>query len=64
MAKTIHVDIVSAEGEIYSGPAEMVFVPTLWPDFDRTHLWRACEDYARRDRRYGAALPNELPGPV
>lgn len=27
MAKTIHVDIVSAEGEIYSGAAEMVFVP-------------------------------------
>ena len=27
MTKTIHVDIVSAEGEIYSGPAEMVFVP-------------------------------------
>jgi F-type H+-transporting ATPase subunit epsilon len=27
MAKTIHVDIVSAEGEIFSGPAEMVFVP-------------------------------------
>ena len=27
MSKTIHVDIVSAEGEIYSGPAEMVFVP-------------------------------------
>jgi F-type H+-transporting ATPase subunit epsilon len=27
MAKTIHVDIVSAEGEIYSGPADMVFVP-------------------------------------
>jgi len=27
MAKTIHVDIVSADGEIYSGPAEMVFVP-------------------------------------
>ena len=26
-AKTIHVDIVSAEGEIYSGDAEMVFVP-------------------------------------
>lgn len=26
-AKTIHVDIVSAEGEIFSGPAEMVFVP-------------------------------------
>jgi F-type H+-transporting ATPase subunit epsilon len=27
MAKTIHVDIVSAEGEIFSGEAEMVFVP-------------------------------------
>jgi F-type H+-transporting ATPase subunit epsilon len=26
-AKTIHVDIVSAEGEIFSGPAEIVFVP-------------------------------------
>ena len=26
-AHTIHVDIVSAEGEIFSGPAEMVFVP-------------------------------------
>lgn len=24
---TIHVDIVSAEGEIFSGPAKMVFVP-------------------------------------
>lgn len=27
MANTIHVDIVSAEGEIHSGPAAMVFVP-------------------------------------
>ena len=27
MASTIHVDIVSAEGEIFAGPAEMVFVP-------------------------------------
>jgi F-type H+-transporting ATPase subunit epsilon len=27
MASTIHVDIVSAEGEIFSGEAEMVFVP-------------------------------------
>ena len=26
-AKTIHVDIVSAEGEIFSGPAKMVFAP-------------------------------------
>ena len=27
MAGTIQVDIVSAEGEIYSGPAKMVFLP-------------------------------------
>ncbi|HWL63311.1 MAG TPA: F0F1 ATP synthase subunit epsilon [Steroidobacteraceae bacterium] len=27
--KTIHVDIVSAEGEIFSGPAEIVFVPAI-----------------------------------
>ncbi len=27
MAQTIHVDIVSAEGQIFSGDASMVFVP-------------------------------------
>jgi F-type H+-transporting ATPase subunit epsilon len=27
MAGTIHVDIVSAEGDIHSGPARMVFLP-------------------------------------
>jgi F-type H+-transporting ATPase subunit epsilon len=27
MSATIHVDIVSAEGEIFSGPAKMVFLP-------------------------------------
>jgi F-type H+-transporting ATPase subunit epsilon len=26
-AHTIHVDVVSAEGEIFSGPAEMLFAP-------------------------------------
>jgi undecaprenyl diphosphate synthase len=35
--------------------AELVFMDTLWPDFDRRHLWRACEIYASRDRRYGGA---------
>ncbi|MGH8265050.1 MAG: F0F1 ATP synthase subunit epsilon [Steroidobacterales bacterium] len=29
MANTIHVDIVSAEGEIYSGTATMVFAPAI-----------------------------------
>ena len=28
-ANTIHVDIVSAEGEIFSGAAEMVFAPAI-----------------------------------
>ncbi len=43
-----------------SAYAELAFVETLWPDFDRRHLWRAIEEYARRDRRYGAAVPNEV----
>jgi F-type H+-transporting ATPase subunit epsilon len=29
MAMTIHVDIVSAEGEIFSGTAEMVYAPAV-----------------------------------
>lgn len=29
MAMTIHVDIVSAEEEIFSGPAEMVYAPAV-----------------------------------
>jgi F-type H+-transporting ATPase subunit epsilon len=32
MANTIHVDIVSAEGEIFSGEASMVFVPAIMGD--------------------------------
>ena len=42
-----------------SAYAEMVFLETLWPDFDRRDLWRACEIYAERDRRYGGAVPNQ-----
>jgi undecaprenyl diphosphate synthase len=41
-----------------SAYAEMVFLDTLWPDFDRRHLWQACEIYADRERRYGGAEPN------
>ena len=40
-----------------SAYAELVFVPELWPDVDRRVLWRACEQYADRDRRYGGAVP-------
>jgi len=43
-----------------SAYAELAFVDTLWPDFDRLHLWKAIEDYARRDRRYGA-ITDEVP---
>jgi undecaprenyl diphosphate synthase len=43
-----------------SAYAELVFVDTLWPDFDRRHLWQACELYASRDRRYGGAVPNQI----
>ncbi len=31
-----------------SAYAELVFLDTLWPDFDRRHLWHACEIYASR----------------
>jgi undecaprenyl diphosphate synthase len=41
--------------------AELVFLDTLWPDFDRRHLWHAIEMYASRDRRYGGAIPNDPP---
>jgi undecaprenyl diphosphate synthase len=43
-----------------SAYAELVFLDTLWPDFDRRDLWRAIEIYASRDRRYGGALPNPV----
>ena len=38
-----------------SAYAEYVFMDTLWPDFDRRHLWAACEEYAARQRRFGSA---------
>ena len=33
--------------------AEMIFTDVLWPDFDEGHLRAACEEFARRERRYG-----------
>ncbi len=38
--------------------SEFVFSDVLWPDVDRRHFWAAVDTYARRDRRYGGALPN------
>ena len=37
-----------------SAYAELYFTDTLWPDFDRHSLFAALEDYASRDRRFGA----------
>jgi undecaprenyl diphosphate synthase len=39
-----------------SAYAELVFLPEPWPDVDRRSLWRAVDEYARRDRRYGGAV--------
>ncbi|WP_210348934.1 isoprenyl transferase [Aurantimonas marina] len=33
--------------------SEFVFLPCLWPDFDRKAFEGAIEDYLSRDRRYG-----------
>lgn len=38
-----------------SAYAEMVFMDVLWPDVDRTTLWKAIEIYAERERRFGKA---------
>ena len=38
-----------------SAYAEMVFMNVLWPDVDRRTLYKAVEEYAHRDRRYGGA---------
>jgi trans,polycis-polyprenyl diphosphate synthase len=43
--------------------AEFVTLDVLWPDFDRRHLWYACELYAQRDRRFGGAMPNPIAPP-
>ena len=36
-----------------SAYAAMLFVDTLWPDFEPAHLTHALDDFARRERRYG-----------
>ena len=39
-----------------SAYAELAFVDTPWPDFDRRVLWEAIADYTTRSRRFGAAV--------
>ena len=42
--------------------SEFAYTDKLWPDVDRRDLWEAIETYARRDRRYGGAVPNTPAG--
>lgn len=44
--------------------AELVFVDTLWPDFDREVLARSIAAYQARDRRFGAARDAPADGAV
>ncbi|HYL34077.1 MAG TPA: isoprenyl transferase [Stellaceae bacterium] len=39
-----------------SAYAELVFTPTLWPDFAKSDLEKAVRDFHGRDRRYGASV--------
>ena len=39
--------------------AELVFVDTLWPDFSRTDLEWAIQEFQRRERRFGATISGE-----
>ena len=36
--------------------AEMMFVDSPWPAFDREELWGCLEEFAGRDRRFGGAV--------
>ncbi len=40
--------------------SELVFSPTLWPDFNREVLWQAVAEYGQRQRRFGAAADSPL----
>ena len=40
--------------------SEFVFMPCLWPDFDRAAFNEALAQYARRDRRFGAVAAPDL----
>jgi len=41
--------------------AELVFTPTLWPDFKRADLAAALDEFRSRERRFGGIMPCRLP---
>jgi undecaprenyl diphosphate synthase len=40
--------------------SEFVFMPCLWPDFDRSAFHDALAEFSRRDRRFGAVSAPDL----
>jgi len=42
--------------------SELYFVDRLWPDFDEAAFAEALEEYARRDRRFGAIPSGDVAG--
>lgn len=44
-----------------SAYAELYFSDKPWPEFDRRELWKACEAYAARERRFGGAVDAVTP---
>jgi undecaprenyl diphosphate synthase len=44
-----------------SAYAELLFLDTLWPDFDEAAFAEALEEFARRDRRFGRITSTESP---
>lgn len=43
-----------------SAYAELLFVDTLWPDFSRQQFVSALEQFAQRERRFGAIAPGAV----
>ena len=39
--------------------SEFIFTDTFWPDFDKAELEKALNEYASRDRRFGALKQSE-----
>jgi undecaprenyl diphosphate synthase len=40
--------------------SEFVFLPVLWPDFDKSHLEQAIIEFNKRERRFGGVLVEKM----
>ena len=49
---------------VQSAYTELIFTPVLWPDFSADDYRIALEEYARRERRFGATGEQLKPAPV